>query len=74
MLQESELLTGISMSDDLYYVHSYYVTITDCTIAACSYIVPFSAVSRKDNVEGVQFHPEKSGDAGMQILKNFLAL
>lgn len=74
MLQESELLTGISMSDDLYYAHSYYVTITDLTIAACSYIVPFSAVIRKDNFYGIQFHPEKSGDTGMQLLKNFLAL
>lgn len=74
MLHNSELLNGISIYDDLYYVHSYYADITDHTLAACSYIVPFSAVIQKDNFWGVQFHPEKSGDIGLMIIKNFLEL
>ncbi len=71
---EGELLKGVSPADDLYFVHSYYAEICKYTIASCTYIIPFSAALQKDNFYATQFHPEKSGKVGEQILKNFIAL
>jgi glutamine amidotransferase len=71
---KGELFKGISKDEDLYYVHSYYATVSSCTTAVCNYIVPFSAAMQKDNYYATQFHPEKSASTGEQILKNFLAL
>lgn len=61
-------------NDDVYFVHSYYVPLNDYTCATTDYIVPFSAAMQKDNFYAVQFHPEKSGIQGQQILKNFIEL
>ncbi len=58
----------------VYYVHSYYVPVNNFTSAVTPYTVPFSAAMRKDNFYAVQFHPEKSAEAGQMILKNFLAI
>ncbi|MDR0691439.1 MAG: imidazole glycerol phosphate synthase subunit HisH [Prevotellaceae bacterium] len=58
----------------VYFVHSYYVPLNPCTVAATDYILPFSAALHKDNFYAVQFHPEKSGAAGEAILKNFFCL
>jgi glutamine amidotransferase len=58
----------------VYFVHSYYVPLCDDTAAQCSYILPFSAAMQRDNYYATQFHPEKSGDPGELILKQFLAL
>jgi len=69
-----ELFRGLLITDNVYYVHSYYADLSPCTIAICNYILPFSAAMRKDNFFGVQFHPEKSSSAGERILKNFLEL
>jgi glutamine amidotransferase len=68
------LFKGINDSDDVYFVHSYYAGISKETNAVCEYIVPFSAALQKDNFYAVQFHTEKSGSIGEQILKNFLTL
>ena len=57
-----------------YFVHSYYVPINEHTIATTDYIQPFSAALQKDNFYATQFHPEKSGKIGENILKNFLTL
>ncbi len=57
-----------------YFVHSYYVPVNENTVATTHYIEPFSAVMRKDNFYAVQFHPEKSAEAGTQILKRFLTI
>jgi glutamine amidotransferase len=57
----------------VYFVHSYYVPINKHTIASSDYIHPFSAALQKNNFYATQFHPEKSGDAGEAILKNFLS-
>ncbi len=57
-----------------YFVHSYYAPINEYTIAECDYITPFSAALHKDNFYATQFHPEKSGSVGEQILKNFIEL
>jgi glutamine amidotransferase len=58
----------------VYFVHSYYVPVNSNTVAYTDYVVPFSAAMRKNNFHAVQFHPEKSADAGEQILKAFLEL
>ncbi|MEI6048085.1 MAG: imidazole glycerol phosphate synthase subunit HisH [Bacteroidota bacterium] len=68
------LFKGISLDDDVYYVHSYYPEISSCTSATCDYILPFSASMQKDNFFATQFHPEKSADVGEKILQNFLEL
>jgi glutamine amidotransferase len=57
-----------------YFVHSYYATTGANTIAVCDYGVPFSAALHRNNFYATQFHPEKSGKPGSQILKNFLEL
>lgn len=56
----------------VYFVHSYYVPVCDDTAALSEYMVPFSAAMQKDNFYATQFHPEKSGEPGQQILLNFL--
>lgn len=58
----------------VYYVHSYYVPINESTIAITDYVVPYSAALNKNNFYATQFHPEKSGDIGEQILKSFIEL
>ena len=58
----------------VYFVHSYYVPVSKHTVATTDYVVPFSAAMRKDNFYAVQFHPEKSAEAGERILKSFLEL
>ena len=57
-----------------YFVHSYYVPLCEETIAKADYILPYSAALHKDNFYTCQFHPEKSGKVGEQILKNFLEI
>jgi glutamine amidotransferase len=68
------LFKGVRADEDVYYVHSYYAEITDFTSAICDYVLPFSAAMHRENFYGVQFHPEKSADTGVKILKNFLEL
>lgn len=71
----SPLFRGIQDGEFIYNVHSYYVPYDkDYTIATCDYIQPYSAALHKDNFYATQFHPEKSGDTGERILKNFLEL
>jgi len=69
-----KLFPGISEEAYVYFVHSYYVPVCDTTSAICNYLDHFSAALEKDNFFATQFHPEKSGDIGHQILKNFIAL
>ncbi|WP_439955252.1 glutamine amidotransferase-related protein, partial [Klebsiella pneumoniae] len=55
-------------------VHSYAMPVNPYTIAQCNYGEAFTAAVQKDNFYGVQFHPERSGSAGAQLLKNFLEM
>jgi glutamine amidotransferase len=71
---KGSLFKGVKADEDVYYVHSYYAEITDYTLAICDYVLPFSAAMHKDNFYAVQFHPEKSADTGLKILKNFLEI
>lgn len=68
------LLKDIPDQSFFYFVHSYYAPLTTDTIATCSYQLPFSAVVHRQNFYGVQFHPEKSGEMGARLLKNFADL
>lgn len=70
----SNLFTGISDTDDVYFVHSYYASLCHETIATTDYIVPFSAALEQKNFYALQFHPEKSGKTGSKILENFINL
>ena len=58
----------------MYFTHSYAAPVTDTCAACTAHANVFSSVVERDNIFGVQFHPEKSGDAGLQILRNFLAI
>ncbi len=69
---KGELLKGLTEEDNFYFVHSYYAEVCENTSSVCEYIQPFSATLEKDNFFAAQFHPEKSGDAGFQLLDNFL--
>ena len=71
---KSELYRGIFDNPYVYFVHSYYVPLCEHTIATADYILPYSASLHKNNFYTCQFHPEKSGKVGEQILKNFLEL
>ncbi len=73
-VKESKLLKGISVVDDVYFVHSYYAEVSKDTKAICNYGIDFSAALQKDNFYATQFHPEKSAGVGERILKNFLDL
>jgi imidazole glycerol-phosphate synthase subunit HisH len=70
----SRLLRGVAPASYVYFTHSYRVPLLAATAAECEYGGGFSAVLEKDNLFGVQFHPEKSGSAGLKILKNFCDL
>ena len=72
--KKGSLMANIKLTDDVYFVHSYYAEINEDTSATCNYILPFSAVMHKNNFYATQFHPEKSAKIGEQILKNFLEL
>lgn len=70
---KTDLYKGLSHPYS-YFVHSYYVPLCEETIAKVDYILPYSASLHKDNFYTCQFHPEKSGKVGEQILKNFLEI
>jgi glutamine amidotransferase len=69
--KESRLLRGLVQDTFVYYTHSFHAPLVAATTAASEYGLQFSAAVEHDNIFGVQFHPEKSGPAGLLILKNF---
>ena len=71
---KSELFENINEGDYMYLVHSYYAEICSHTVAEGNYITPFSAALQKDNFYATQFHPEKSGSIGTEVLKIFLSI
>jgi imidazole glycerol-phosphate synthase subunit HisH len=73
-VRESRLLRNVEPGAFVYYSHSYRAPVASETVAVTDYGGEFSAVIELDNTFGVQFHPEKSAKAGMQILKNFVEL
>jgi glutamine amidotransferase len=71
---KSPFFLNIDRENNVYFVHSYYCELSKYTTSVCDYILPFSASLQKDNFFATQFHPEKSGKMGAQLLKNFLKL
>ena len=71
---ESKILAGVESPSFVYYTHSYRAPVTAETVGVTSYGDEFSGVVEKGNVFGIQFHPEKSGDAGLKMLENFARL
>jgi glutamine amidotransferase len=68
------IVEGVSSRSQVYFTHSFVVPITTDTVAVTDHGQPFAAVVQRGHIAGVQFHPEKSGDVGLKILKNFLGL
>lgn len=68
------LMEGLGDNPYVYFVHSYYVPLCENTAAVADYILPYSAALHKDNFYTCQFHPEKSGAVGEQIIRNFLKI
>lgn len=73
-VSDHPILDGFTDNHYFYYVHSYYAPVGKYSTATCNYITDFTSVVCRDNYTGVQFHPEKSGDAGELLLQNFLSL
>ena len=71
---KSKLFNGVIEDSYMYFVHSYYVESCANAIAKTHYIAEFSSALHKNNFYAVQFHPEKSGEVGQQILENFFRL
>jgi len=71
---KSDLFKGIAENEHMYLVHSFYAPICTETIATTNYELEYSSALENENFYGTQFHPEKSGDVGEQILGNFLKL
>jgi glutamine amidotransferase len=71
---QSRLMRGVEDRSFVYYTHSYRAPVVGETVAVTEYNGPFSGAVERENVMGVQFHPEKSGVAGMRVLKNFVEL
>lgn len=73
-MQNAPLQQGLSNKEYVYFVHSYALKNTQYALASCEYNQEFSAIINKDNIFGMQFHPEKSAETGMILLNNFLSL
>lgn len=71
---KSPLFKDFTKKEFVYFIHSYYVPLSDYTIAETNYILPYSAALNYNNFYAVQFHPEKSGYIGEKILNNFLSI
>jgi len=74
MRPDMPLLKGFNAATRFYFVHSFAGPVNAFTVASCDHGTPFAAVVQRGNFSGVQFHPERSGAAGAQLLKNFLEM
>jgi glutamine amidotransferase len=74
IVRPSVLLAGVANRAQAYFTHSYAAPVTDVTVATTSHGGTFASVVERGRVFGVQFHPEKSGEIGLRVLANFLAL
>lgn len=71
---KSLLFNGLKENEYVYFIHSYYAPLCEHTIATTDYTLKYSSALHKDNYYATQFHPEKSGEVGERILKNFIEL
>ena len=73
-VRQDPLLDGIAPNDYVYFVHSFAVPVSDVTLASADYGITLSAIVRRGNFWGTQFHPERSAGVGARLLANFLKL
>ena len=72
--RDASIVAGIPSGSQVYFTHSYVAPVTPFTVAVTEHGTPFAAVVQRGHIAGVQFHPEKSGEVGLTILRNFLAM
>jgi glutamine amidotransferase len=70
--RQDSIVSGVPAGAQVYFTHSYVAPITADTVAVTEHGQRFAAIVRRDHIAGVQFHPEKSGDVGLQVLRNFV--
>lgn len=74
VVKPSTILHGVADGTSFYFTHSYAAPVDDSCVGRTTYTAPFAAAVEHGRVCGVQFHPEKSGDAGLRVLANFTAM
>ena len=72
--RESTIVDAVANQAQVYFTHSYVAPVTGDTVAVTAHGQPFASIVQRGHVAGVQFHPEKSGDVGLQVLRNFLSM
>ena len=70
----ASIAAGVATGSQVYFTHSFVAPVTEDTVAVTEHGEPFASIVQRGHVAGVQFHPEKSGDVGLQMLRNFLRL
>ena len=73
-VSDGSIASGVAQGAQVYFTHSFAAPVTADTIAATDHGEPFAAIVQRGRITGVQFHPEKSSDVGLRILRNFLEL
>jgi glutamine amidotransferase len=70
--RDAPIVKGVATGAQVYFTHSFVAPVTSDTVAVTEHGEPFAAIVQRDHIAGVQFHPEKSGEVGLQILRNFV--
>ena len=74
LVRDASVVSGVTSGAQVYFTHSYVAPITTDTVGTTEHGEPFAAIVQHGHIAGVQFHPEKSGDVGLQVLRNFVLL
>jgi len=72
--REDSIVNDVANGAQVYFTHSYVAPVTADSVAITTHGQPFASIVQRGHVSGVQFHPEKSGDVGLQVLRNFLVM
>jgi glutamine amidotransferase len=70
--RDAAIVAGVEPESQVYFTHSFVAPVTGDTVAVTTHGEPFAAIVERGRISGVQFHPEKSGDVGLAVLRNFL--